>query len=313
MRAKNSIDKVFQKKKLLLVGDLIVDIHRFGKSAGISSEAPIPVHHELSAKFSWGGAGLVARNMLALGGKVVFLSVIGDDEYAPYADNFSHKNLLKRFFVENSRQTIVKERFLIGDRKIFRWDRVAGQISWKAEKKIISFIRSRIRFFDKLVIADYRHGLISRRLARVLVKEANRQNVPVYLDSQVARSDSNHFWYKGADLICLNEEEAKAVDGGFSRRKLRRSLARLARLLKTRGVVVKLGKQGSASLLEGKFFLTPAPRVKTVDTVGAGDAFFAVLALAGTLPTEKELSLANAWAASSTRIRGTEPPLKIAN
>ena len=307
-----TVVRSFQKKRILLIGDLIIDVHHEGTAVGMSSEAPIMVYRHDASVISYGGAGLVAANILALGGQVTFLSVVGDDEYVNYAMKFSHKNLEKEFFVEKGRPTIVKERFLVNGRKIFRWDHsMNAPVSKKTEGRIASFVKAHLAPFDVLVISDYRHGLISGTLSRALIRTAEREGVPVYVDSQMARSDSGRrsfLRYRRATLMCLNQKEAKKVLPDFSVGRLKKSLVALKGILGVGAVVVKLGDRGSAQYIGGKYSTTPAYKVFVVDPVGAGDAFLAALALCGEPPTEAGLIIANVWAGLATSTRGTTPP-----
>lgn len=299
----------FSPRRVLLVGDLVVDIHHYGTNSRKSSEADILVGSHQKSVISWGGAGLVARNILALGGLVTFVSVLGDD-YEKKAESFSHKNLKIRFFVEKGRKTMVKERFLIDSKKVLRWNKGdSGPISPKMEKAILDFVKRSLKSFDVLLISDYRHGVMIKSLAESLVKEGRKQNKPVYVDSQVVKGGKgNHNWYRGATLVCLNEREAESVDPGFSPRTIENSLKRISRIFGISNVVVKLGEKGSASLIGNNYIFTPGHKVKALDAVGAGDAFFAALALLPGNFSPEDLELVNKWAALSTTIRGTEPP-----
>lgn len=300
--------------KVIVIGDLIIDIYHQGKFLGASVEASrfLPknavIQHEIS-RASVGGAGLLVRNMLALGGSVVFLTCVGGDSYAKEEDSLSHKRLKKIVIKDPKRQTTVKERFWVGGCKVLKWDRLDNRfVSSAIERKILNFAKNHIKNVDRVIISDYRHGLLTKTLAGKLVRLAKANRKPIYIDSQVAQSKTNHVWYRGADLFCLNVKEAKSIDSKFKEGEPQKSLARLQRILQTKNIVLKLGDQGSASLLGEKFIKTPALKIKAVDTTGAGDAFFAVLALGKNL-TEKELAIANTWAGLKTTLYdNTEMP-----
>ncbi len=297
-------------KQILVIGDLILDVDHRGRYFGLSvTDGATPVGAAQSDTFMWGGAGLLARNILALGGGVSFISIIGKDEFAARANRFSHSHLKKIFFEVPSRSTTVKERFLMDRRKFLTWYRFNHTSLPRAlQNKILKKFSLELRRADAVVVADYRHGLLSQFLAREIVRECVRARVPVYIDSQVGYKESNHHWCKGADLFCLNRREAESVDPSFDSKRMKLSLMRIQKILHTENIVVKLGERGSAALLGGAYIATKAYRVKAVDPTGAGDAFLGCLVLGNNPPDAYDFRRANMWAALSTTMIGTELP-----
>ncbi len=303
-----TINRVPHKKPILLIGDIIFDIHHHGMDGGISIEAPVSVGLHVSTVTSWGGAGLVARNLLALKVPVLFFSVVGEDIYGRELLVLDNKRLTKKFFTDKSRHTIVKERFLIKDKKALRWNRGDSRaISSVLQRKLLNEISKVLPNVHSVFMSDYRHGLMTNWLAQKILKLAPNMGKKVWVDSQVTREKSNHHWYHGADLICLNQKEAKAVDSQFKKNDLKNSLKRLQKILNSNNIIIKLRDRGSASLLDKDYILTSAHKVKAIDNVGAGDSFFAALASRGEL-TKNSLSYANRWASLATTVSGTEPP-----
>jgi bifunctional ADP-heptose synthase (sugar kinase/adenylyltransferase) len=250
----------------------------------------------------------VAHNLEALGADFLFAFIAGPDFLKKSADIFHGRKISKNIFTEPGRVVTTKERFLIDGRKVLRWNIEDNRpISKNAERQVLSWIEKHLKLFDVLVISDSRHGFISRRLARTFIALANRHNIPIWVDSQIADSRGNHAWYGGASLILLNEKEALDVDPAFTPKNACASLERISKILGIRDIVVKLGANGSVALVGGRFIKTPGRRVKAVDAVGAGDAFLAALALTGEV-SEESLEFANHWAALATTILGTEPP-----
>lgn len=302
----------FPKANLLLLGDTILDAHHTGTITGVSSESPSLVIERDKSSYSLGGAALVARNILELGGRVTFLSSAGRDKNAEHVRKFDNRNLKAVFFEERGRETIVKERFIAGGYKLLHWRKTKmPAISRSTEKSIVSFIQKNISKFDKIVISDYRHGFITESLAQKVISLAKKYRKPVYVDSQISEGFSgSRFWFRDADVMLLNQKEARSVFSGFAESKLRSSLSSLKKILRVKNVVVKLGKNGSAALVGETFFSVKELPVKAVDPVGAGDAFLAAIALAPGKVTKQALGLANVWAALSTTIPGTEPAKK---
>src|SRR5271157_5095775 len=105
----SSIIKSFKNKKILIIGDLILDRYIFGKVSRISPEAPVPVVDVVSESFLLGGAANVANNIIALGGNVSVAGIIGRDTAGKYLrDLLEQKNAGTEGIVEDKRPTTVK-------------------------------------------------------------------------------------------------------------------------------------------------------------------------------------------------------------
>lgn len=294
-------------KKVLVIGDLVLDVYHHGRHLGYAADAKAPAAKEAWTKLTWGGAGLLVRNILALGGRVSFVSLLGNDGFTTRAERFSHPKLKKRFFRIPSRINTVEEFFWIGKQKTLHWRHFDNsRISPNLRKKILTTIRAELNSIDRVVIADYRHGLLSPALAQAIIKLCKKNKKPLYIDSQIFHNEGNHFWYRGAYLFCLNRVEAKSADPAFNPRRLHESLRRLKKTLRVEHVVVKLGGRGSAALFGEAYFESPAHRVSVLDPTGAGDAFLGCLVLGDAPPSDRDVARANVWAALSTTIIGTE-------
>ena len=110
----------FKNKKILLIGDPILDIYVYGTALGKSAETPTMVAKEERTEVSYGGSSLVVRNILELGAKVSYIAVIGNDEEAKHYNKFNHANLTNYFVVDKTRRTTIKKRFWIDGYKLSR-------------------------------------------------------------------------------------------------------------------------------------------------------------------------------------------------
>src|SRR3989338_4221537 len=293
---------------ILVVGDSILDIYHYGKAYKIASESPTIVVEDQTTRVSWGGAALFVRNVLELGGSVSFVSLFGDDDFTKREKDFTHPNLKKFFIREKGRKTTVKERFWADGYTLLKWNHLDNRvISAETKHAILAIVKKELPFHNKLVVSEYRHGLITEDFANELVATGKKFSKPVYVDSQIQR-DGNHLWYRGATLMCLNRKEAESVFPDFSFLKISESLQRMHEILDCEHIVVKLGAEGSVALVGERFIQTPPHIVKALDTTGAGDAFFAPLVISECPPSEEVLRQANIWAGLSTTIVGTEPP-----
>jgi D-beta-D-heptose 7-phosphate kinase/D-beta-D-heptose 1-phosphate adenosyltransferase len=305
----NDIFASFSARRLIVVGDIIVDEYFTGEQLGLSAETPTIVVKHLSARQSLGGAALMVRNVLALGGSVVFVSLVGDDAYQGAVAGFEHPRLKKIITVERGRSTIVKSRYWVHGYKLLQWDHLDHQPPQPGTvHHLLGEVERHLPEADGLIISDYRHGLVTPEFARSLVAAGKAAGKPVSIDSQVSQRAANHDWYSGASLFCMNEREAMGVDPQYDPSHLPAALSRLKQRLHAESIVLKRGAKGCCALIEDEFAEAAAANVQPVDTTGAGDAFFAALSLGPAHLTAQHLELANAWAGLSTTTLGPEPP-----
>lgn len=303
----------FKNKNILLVGDAILDVYIHGASVGQGLGTTVPRVEERSIEVSYGGNGLIAKNILELGGKVHFVSIIGDDEEANKYKGLSHARLTKHFIVDKSRPTIVKHRIFADGVRLLHLNRVDHRpINAIIEKKVIAALSKLSPKVDAIVVMDPQHGMLTSRIISSLLALAKKYKVPLYVDTQISHSSSNHHLYRGVHTMFLNENEAKAVHKQFNPLEAEKSLRVIRKKLEVTDVIVKLGEHGSIGLVGDKYIKTPAAKVDAVDPCGAGDAFLSAYCLGNSDSPEATLQIANAWAALSTTIHGTTPPRKQA-
>lgn len=296
----------FKGKKVLLIGDPILDIYVYGKALGISSETPTVVAAETGTDVTFGGSSLVARNLLELGAMVTDIAVTGDDAEAGLYEGLKHKNLKKHFITEPNRRTTVKKRFWVDGYKLLQLDNLDNRdIGQETVEGITSKIKLAIAGHDLIVIADNQHGMMTDDLINTVRDLSLEYHKNVYVDSQASQRVSNAEKYRDFHFICLNREEANQLDSQFGDNEL---FENLKKKLGNANICVKLGESGSVALVINKLVRTAAIKVKAVDTCGAGDAFLAALSIGNpSLPAES-LYIANVWAGLSVTKHGINPP-----
>ena len=310
---KLDIIESFKDKKVLLVGDAILDIYIYCKVIGLSLDAPAPEMEEKKSSVFFGGNGLVASHILELGGDLTFIIILGNNEDAKYYDSWVHPKLEKIILTDPTRKTTVKRRWFGNGKKLLQVNNVDNHyLSSALEKKIIKLVESNAKNADIIVIMDPQHGMLSRRLIENIVRISKKHKKPLYVDVQVFHRPSNHHLYKGADTMFLNQNEAKTVYPKFNLKSPAQSLRAIRRKLELNNVVVKLGARGSVALFDNQFIKTKLHKIKAVDVCGAGDAFLAAFSLGDRSYPEESLKIANIWAALSTKIHGTITPKKKA-
>ena len=114
----------FKDKKILIIGDIILDRYIFGKVNRISPEAPVPVVDVVRESFLLGGAANVANNIIALGGKVSVAGVIGKDRAGDVVrELMASCTIDTEGIIEDSRPTTVKSRVIAHNQQVVRFDR----------------------------------------------------------------------------------------------------------------------------------------------------------------------------------------------
>jgi D-beta-D-heptose 7-phosphate kinase/D-beta-D-heptose 1-phosphate adenosyltransferase len=301
----------FSEKQVLLIGDTILDIFVYGMAIGKSAETPTIVAREIETKWSLGGAFLVARNILELGARVDFVTLVGDDEEAAYVRGFTHPNFRGILISDPGRRTTVKKRYWVDGYKLLQFDTLDNRyIGEKVVQEVMAVIQKRIHQYDAVVVSDNRHGFLSDAFIDNLVKLSTDSRKFLYVDSQLSQASANHTRYRGATLISLNRKEALSIDPSYQVSDESSSFDSLRRILGIENIVIKLGGEGAVALIRDRIWRSEVLGVEVIDTCGAGDAFLAALCLSGLEKPDLILRLANNWAGLSTSIHGTEPPRK---
>ncbi|KAA6455592.1 hypothetical protein DYQ86_27455 [Acidobacteria bacterium AB60] len=302
----------FASARVLLIGDTILDIYTYGSAMGLSAETPTIVARRKEVKYSLGGAALVCRNLLELGAQVQFITLVGSDEEAHHVRQFTAPGLNLLAVADPARPTTVKHRFWVDGYKLFQLDQRDDQaISDEIARQVLAQVERALPQTDLVVISDYRHGLLSPGLLAQLLPRLRATGTPVYVDSQVSQTASNHKLYRDSDAVMvLNLKEARCVDPAFHPALNADAFAVLNRELGTSKIIVKLGSDGAMFQDGANITQAPANKVTVTDTTGAGDAFLSAFCLAGTSDARSALQLANAWAGLSVQIHGTIPPKK---
>ena len=272
----------FAGRKVLVVGDLMLDHYIWGTVKRISPEAPVPVVNVLSESVLLGGAGNVLHNILTLGGKGLLCSVIGSDDAGKWlTQELTSKGIeLGGVLSEENRPTTKKTRIIAHQQQVVRYDHEKKEnISSKTEKKSIDFILDQLAEIDCMVISDYAKGMVTQGLLNAVLPTAIKKGVPVIVDPKV-----NHFsYYKKVTLITPNHLEASQASGIDIENET--TLCRAGRLLlknlQCEAVLITRGEHGM-SLFEkgGGITHIPTQAKQVFDVTGAGDTVVSTLSLA---------------------------------
>lgn len=272
----------FNKAKVLVVGDLILDEFIWGKVSRISPEAPVPVVWVDSENFMPGGASNVANNIRSLGGEVFLAGVVGDDSRGEILRSQLHKKGVNcdGVFTDTKRPTTQKTRVIAHHQQVVRIDREELQpVTDAVLDQILGFIRKKIKEVDALIIEDYGKGVIVERLVRESVKLAKKHQRIITVDPK----ESHFSYYKGVTTITPNHHEAAGAVGFAIKDDytLERAGAKLLEKLKAESALITLGEDGMCLFEEGKKMeKIPTAAQDVFDVSGAGDTVIGVYTLA---------------------------------
>lgn len=291
-------------RRILVVGDLMVDEWIWGSVTRISPEAPVPVVAVREHTFTLGGAGNVANNLRALGAHVSFVGAIGDDAEGTRAIEMCSSLGLDASGVisVSDRPTTRKTRVVAHAQQVVRadWESTVPLQSSDAAR-IAAEVSQRAGNVDGVVLSDYAKGIFSRP-----VVEAALASPIVVADPKPSNIDL----FAGVTCVAPNASEAVQMTGtaGRDAASLERAARILLQRLSCRYVLVTRGEEGMSLFgRDGERFDVPAAARTVYDVSGAGDTAVAVLtlALAAHAPILSAVQLANFAAGAVVEKLGT--------
>ncbi|MES2461781.1 MAG: bifunctional ADP-heptose synthase [Armatimonadota bacterium] len=279
----------FAGKRVLVVGDLMVDEYIWGHVGRVSPEAPVLVVEAQKESFVPGGAANVANQLQELGAAVVVAGVIGEDEAGERL-----RSSLESLGIETEpliptydRPTTRKTRVVAGAQQnaqqIVRVDRERrGPLPEVIAERLVTESIRLLSSCDALLFSDYDKGVLGRHTVGALVKAA--RDIGRIVITANPKPPSAHF-YEDADIITLNKFEADQA-GGTTRfedgteESFHSAGVRLRDTLGVRNLLVTRSSDGLTVFREDGFTDFPAHRVEVFDGTGAGDSTIAAMTLA---------------------------------
>ncbi len=303
------IESEWSQKRVLVVGDIMLDRYIWGDVERISPEAPVPVVRVAHQSSQPGGAGNVAMNLVGLGARATLFGFRGDD-----ADGGCVEVLLQGAGVivdmvrVTSHPTTAKLRVVGGKQQMMRLDtEKTDAYPDESYAALIAKLEAAISSADAVVLSDYAKGVLTEDVCQYAIQVARRHGIPVLVDPK-QRSFAR---YRGATTICPNLAEL-SVATGISAKDVDAILAagqKMVTELDLEALTATMSEKGIALLRGDSRFLAPAVARQVFDVSGAGDAVIATLALAlaGKLPMEVAVQLANVAAGIAVSKVGTVP------
>jgi D-beta-D-heptose 7-phosphate kinase/D-beta-D-heptose 1-phosphate adenosyltransferase len=291
-------------KRVLVVGDVMVDEWVWGSVSRISPEAPVPVVAVSDHSFTLGGAGNVANNLRAIGANVTFAGTVGADAEGERVCALFDETLVDRSAVVtvHDRPTTRKTRIVAHNQQVVRADWESADALGAADRARLCDLVARLApQHDAVILSDYAKGLFSRELvdaargAAVVTADPKPKNIALFTGVTCVAPNANEA--ASATSIAIKDDAS-----------LDRAGAALLELLACRYVVITRGERGMALFgAQGERYRIPSVARTVFDVSGAGDTVIAVLtlALAAGAPISLAMQLANYAAGAVVEKLGT--------
>lgn len=205
-----NVFKEFSSKKIIIIGDVMIDTYIKGKVNRISPEAPVPVVKFESREHRLGGAANVALNIKALGGKPFICSIVGKDDNGKLLEKLINENHLPKEGVIESdeRVTTVKTRIIGNNQQLIRIDNeeatpISSQLVFSLVEKIKEIATK--EKVDAIIFQDYNKGVLTSKVIEDIMKFSNENNIPTAVDPK----KDNFLTYKNVTLFKPNLKELK--------------------------------------------------------------------------------------------------------
>ncbi|MBU2430276.1 MAG: adenylyltransferase/cytidyltransferase family protein, partial [Proteobacteria bacterium] len=207
----DKILKQFQKLKVLVIGETIVDEYITCDAMGMSQEDPTIVVTPVGVELYLGGAGIVSAHASNLGAEVSFFSISGKDEMASFINEklFSY-GVNTHIFQDESRPTILKQRYRTSGKTLLRVNHLRQHpISQELQKKIQESLLDMIPDQDLIIFSDFNYGCLPQPLVNRIVARCRQENVMMVADSQSSSQIGDVSRFKHTILMTPTEREAR--------------------------------------------------------------------------------------------------------
>jgi rfaE bifunctional protein kinase chain/domain len=267
-------------RRVVVVGDVMLDRYLIGDTTRLSPEAPVPVITVRESRSALGGAANVAANVAAIGAACRLVGAVGDDNHAAsIRAELAASQLEDRHLVPISgRPTTTKTRVLARNQQVVRIDEeIESPVEGPEQERLIASALAAIADADALVLEDYNKGTLTEALIAAVIAAAARRGIPVVVDPKFR----NFFAYRGATVFKPNRRELEAALGATldlsGQNALQEALGKLA----VDNLLLTLGADGMVLVTSDHAITHIASLAREVfDVSGAGDTVTAWMATA---------------------------------
>ncbi|MBP8252086.1 MAG: D-glycero-beta-D-manno-heptose-7-phosphate kinase [Herpetosiphon sp.] len=285
------------QRRMMIVGDVMLDEYIWGDVQRISPEAPVPIVNVQRRSYRPGGASNVAASIAAMNSTPLLAGVIGQDHAADHlrlALQRNHVQDVSGLIALADRPTTLKTRVIAHSQQMLRCDtEVTTPLSAEAETEVLRWVLAHLDGVDGCIVSDYAKGVLSAHVCQTLIRAARGRAIPVIIDPK----GRDFQRYRGATVITPNVHELSVATAMpvATLAELGHAVQHLLTLLDGAAVIVTRSADGMALYqAQSEPHYIPALARTVYDVTGAGDTVVAMLALAlasgATLETAMELA-----------------------
>ena len=290
------------KKKILVIGDLMLDRYWMGEVNRISPEAPVPILDVSKCIDKPGGAANVALNLSDLGMDITLTGLTGDDEAsAKLNELLSALDVNYIPIVDSNIRTTMKLRVIDKNKQLMRIDHEdinASKSMIQSYKKILQS-----QNFDGIIVSDYDKGVV-KPIVKDLLSKTNKMNIKVFIDPK----GDDFSIYKDCYLLKPNLKEFENIMGrSATTGEFKEKGEALRTQLSLTYLLITLGKDGMMLFEDGNITSYNANQLDVYDVTGAGDTVISTLSayvIAGELMS-KAVEMSNIAAGLSVQKLGS--------
>ncbi|MDX1445830.1 bifunctional ADP-heptose synthase [Lishizhenia sp.] len=280
----DSLLQSFTEKRILVIGDMMIDAYLKGSVTRVSPEAPVPIVNFQAKEDRLGGAANVALNLRALGAKAILCAVIGTDENSVRMTQImdEHELSTEGIIRSENRMTTVKTRVIGNNQQLLRIDSEdSSDINQAQEDALIERIKDLLttQTVDAIILEDYNKGVLTEKVIRKTVELANAKNIPTTVDPK----KKNFFAFENVSLFKPNLKELKeGLDVQFNfeeKDKFEQAVNDLRTKLNCNKTFITLSENGVFIQEEEEKNYVAAHKRNITDVSGAGDTVISVATL----------------------------------
>lgn len=262
------------KKKILVIGDVMLDRYWMGQVNRISPEAPVPILDVDTSVDKPGGAANVAKNLSDFGMDVTLIGLTGEDEASESLLNIlSSTSINYKPIVDKNVRTTMKLRVIDKNQQLMRLDHEDKNLS-KIVTKAYKDIEDTLQSYDGIIISDYDKGMVKPIVKKILSKAIDLR-IKTFIDPKGMNFD----FYKNAYLLKPNLKEFEDIVGKCPNKKVfNEEGEKLRKKLDLEYLLITQGKDGMTLFENGKVSSYASNQQDVFDVTGAGDTVISILA-----------------------------------
>ena len=270
----------FNDKKVLIIGDAMIDSYLWGEVNRMSPEAPVPVVEVKKHENRLGGAANVALNLKSLGANPILCSVIGTGERGVLFEKLMKESNLsiEGIFSTKNRKTTIKTRVIAENKQQLRIDEEETSPIVQVEE-FLKLTISLMDDIDVIILQDYNKGVLTPEIIEGVIASAKKKGIPTIVDPKKLNFNS----YKNCTIFKPNLAEIKAgmkVDFDPNNiTEIEKATTELRNQLSAKGILLTLSERGICINSEKEYKHTPAFKRNIIDVSGAGDTVVSVASL----------------------------------